>query len=188
MKARTVQRCRKAIQHLKQGSAWPIFFKRILLPVRVALHTISTKLAMVCWECTNDSRRKDLSAMQQVQSQQPVTGGFMNGHNHDSVAGMMLPQYQNHYSGFAYGTAPNGNNFATPYQNQSAMNLGHYSQQQMMLPMPFANPYAAMGYSGLGIGYQNPMAASMLQMQSLGQELNPRQMDMVERWRQSVMQ
>lgn len=128
------------------------------------------------------------SAMQQVQSQQPVTGGFMNGHNHDSVAGMMLPQYQNHYSGFAYGTAPNGNNFATPYQNQSAMNLGHYSQQQMMLPMPFANPYAAMGYSGLGIGYQNPMAASMLQMQSLGQELNPRQMDMVERWRQSVMQ
>src|SRR5277367_6485779 len=61
VKARIVQRCRKAIQHLKQGSAWPIFFKRILLLVRVALHTISTKLAMGCWECTNDSRRKDLA-------------------------------------------------------------------------------------------------------------------------------
>jgi hypothetical protein len=128
------------------------------------------------------------STTQQLQSQQPVTGGFMNGYNRDSMGGMMLPQYQNHYSGFVYGTAPNGNNFATPYQNQSAMNLGHYSQQQMMMPMPFVNPYAAMGYGGLGIGYQNPMAASMLQMQSLGQELNPRQMDMVERWRQSVMQ
>ena len=128
------------------------------------------------------------STMQQLQSQQPVTGGFMNSYNRDSVGGMMLPQYQNHYSSFAYGTAPNGNNFATPYQNQSAMNLGHYSQQQMMMPMPFVNPYAAMGYGSLGIGYQNPMAASMLQMHSLGQELNPRQMDMVERWRQSVMQ
>jgi hypothetical protein len=128
------------------------------------------------------------STMQQLQSQQPVSGGFMNGNNRDSGAGMMLPQYQNNYSGFAYGTAPNGNNFATPCQNQSVMNLGHYPQQQMMVPMPFVNPYAAMGYGGLGLGYQNPMAASMLQMQSLGQELNPRQMDMVERWRQSVMQ
>jgi hypothetical protein len=128
------------------------------------------------------------STMQQLQSQQPMIGGFMNGYSHDGVGGMMLPQYQNHYSGFAYGIAPNGNNYATPYQNQSTMNLGHYSQQQMMIPMPFANSYAAMGYGGLGIGYQNPMAASMLQMQSLGQELNPRQMDMVERWRQSVMQ
>jgi len=130
------------------------------------------------------------NTMQQLQGHQPKNGGFMNSNNHDSGAGMMLPQHQTHFSGFAYGTAPNGNNFATPYQNQSAINFGHYPQQQMMMPMamPFANPYAAMGYSGLGIGYQNPMAASMLQMQSLGQELNPRQIDMVERWRQSVMQ
>lgn len=130
------------------------------------------------------------STMQQVQGHQPRNGGFMNGNNRDSGAGMMLPQHQTHYSGFAYGTAPNGNNFATPYQNQPAVNFSHSPQQQMMMPMamPFVNPYAAMGYSGLGLGYQNPMAASMLQMQSLGQELNPRQMDMVERWRQSVMQ
>jgi hypothetical protein len=130
------------------------------------------------------------NTMQQLQGHQPKNGGFMYSNNHDSGAGMMLPQHQTHFSGFAYGTAPNGNNFATPYQNQSAINFSHYPQQQMMMPMamPFANPYAAMGYSGLGIGYQNPMAASMLQMQSLGQELNPRQMDMVERWRQSVMQ
>ncbi len=128
------------------------------------------------------------STMQQLQAHQQKNGGFMNGNNRDSGAGMMLPQHQTHSSGFAYGTAPNGHNFATPYQNQSTMNLGYYPQQQMLMPMPFANPYTAMGYSGLGIGYQNPMAASLLQMQSLGQELNPRQMDMVERWRQSVMQ
>jgi hypothetical protein len=130
------------------------------------------------------------STMQQLQGHRPRNDGFMNGNDHESGAGIMLPQNQSHYPGLAYGNTPNGNNFATPYQNQSAMNIGYYPQQQMMMPMtmPFTNAYAAMGYSSLGIGYQNPMAASMLQMQRLGQELNPRQMDMVERWRQSVMQ
>jgi len=70
------------------------------------------------------------------------------------------------------------------------MNMGHYAQQQMMMPMPvpFANPYLALGYGGMNMGYQNPMAASMLQMQQMGQQLNQGQIDMVERWRQSVMQ
>lgn len=128
------------------------------------------------------------SVMQQLHGQQPAASGYMNGHNRNSMAGMMLPKHQNQSSGFGYGVAPYGISFATPYTNQSAMNFGHYSTQQMMMPMPFANPYATMGYGGVGLGYQNPMAASMLQMQSLGQELNQRQIDMVERWRQSVMQ
>jgi hypothetical protein len=127
------------------------------------------------------------SVMQQLHGQQPVNNGFSNGYNRDSVGGMMLPQQQYQSPGY-YGVAPYANNFATPYSHQSAMNFGHYPQQQMMMPMPFTNPYATMGYGGGGLGYQNPMAASMLQMQSLGQELNQKQIDMVERWRQSVMQ
>lgn len=61
------------------------------------------------------------------------------------------------------------------------------------------NPYGAMGggygYNGYGMQVQNPMAAQMLQMQQamagMGVQgvapLNQGQIDMVERWRQSVM-
>jgi hypothetical protein len=81
------------------------------------------------------------------------------------------------------------------YYGNLSGNLGTYRQQQMM--MPYANPYGMMnGYGGMG--YQQPansLATSMMQLQmqmnqmaNQVQPLNQGQSDMVERWRQSVMQ
>jgi hypothetical protein len=92
-------------------------------------------------------------------------------------------------------------------------NLGGYAQQQMMMPMALsATGYPQMGYgygypgAGMGIGmnmtmggvgYQNPMmwngmgmgmGMGMAGMGMGGMELNQGQIEMVERWRQSVMQ
>jgi len=75
-------------------------------------------------------------------------------------------------------------------------NTGNVYGSQMV--MPFANPYAlGMGYTPnpmqMQLGYmpsmQNPMNMNMgLQMGHPAQPLNQGQIDMVERWRQSVMQ
>ena len=54
--------------------------------------------------------------------------------------------------------------------------------------MPFANPYAMQ----MGMGYNpNTMPMNMAMGMQMGQgmaPLNQNQLDMVERWRQSVMQ
>jgi hypothetical protein len=60
---------------------------------------------------------------------------------------------------------------------------------QGMMPMAY-NPYAAMGYNGMAGNAMNGgfMPNPMMHMQQLNEPLNQGQIDMVERWRQSVMQ
>jgi hypothetical protein len=143
------------------------------------------------------------------QNSHPVAGGFMNGMYNNGAGGTTQPQPSP-----AFGTY---GNTSVPANAQLGIDLGGYAQQQQMM-YPFSNPYNAMGYGGMGYagygGYAgyvgngmmgvgglmgarmgmeynirtNPMAASMLQMANSGQPLNQGQIDMVERWRQSVMQ
>jgi hypothetical protein len=122
------------------------------------------------------------STMPKVYNQEPLASTFTGQQYNPGMNGMTASQYQSQVPAYSYG-------FGTYNNGTPVYNLGGYAQQQMMMPMAFTNPYASMGYGyGMGLGYQNPMAASMLQMQGLGQELNQGQIDMVERWRQSVMQ
>ncbi|KAG0653075.1 hypothetical protein D0Z07_0740 [Hyphodiscus hymeniophilus] len=75
---------------------------------------------------------------------------------------------------------------------QPNLGMGYNAFGNQMM-MPFVNPYTmgGMPMNGMnGMGYvQNPMAAmNMNMMQMAAEPLNQGQSDMVERWRQSVMQ
>lgn len=150
------------------------------------------------------------NALLDSQNSHPMTGGFRNGMYNNGAGGMAQAQLPAHGHGAYEGAF-------TPPTYQPGMELGGYAQQQQMM-YPFANPFTPMGYGGtgyagyggyaglggngmagghnmmdprMGMGYNvraNPMAASMLQMSDSGQALNQGQIDMVERWRQSVMQ
>ncbi len=111
------------------------------------------------------------------QSQQPLAGGFRGGLYNDGVGGIVPQQgYSNYYVNGGY----------MPAYNQ-------FPQQQMM---PVANPYASIGYGnnpwmGMGVGYNmppNPMSAFQVPMGAPQEPLSQGQVDMVERWRQSVFQ
>jgi hypothetical protein len=124
------------------------------------------------------------STMPKVYNQQPMESTFTGLQFNSATNGLTATPFQNQMSSYNYG-------FGTYNNRTSTYDLGGYAQQQMMMPLTFTNPYASMGYGygmGMGIGYQNPMAASMVQMHGLGQQLNQGQIDMVERWRQSIMQ
>jgi hypothetical protein len=83
------------------------------------------------------------------------------------------------------------------YAQPTAMNHNNFNNNPMM--MPYSNSYANMGYSnpnlntmagynGMGVPMQNmqhPMAG--IQLGPGGEPLSQGQLDMVERWRQSVM-
>ena len=109
------------------------------------------------------------------------SSGFKNGLYNDLQGGIKSQPYGNMYG---YNAAPQ---FAQPtlafngygYGNQAMMSSG-------MLPAGY-NPYAAMAYNGMP-GAGGFMPNPMMHMQQLGEPLNQGQIDMVERWRQSVMQ
>lgn len=129
------------------------------------------------------------STLPQMPIQQPVGNAFTGGlyGNNNGMNGWNIYSNPNNFGAPGFGGGMYANSFIPSFTSPTAMDMGQYAQQkQMMMPMgmpPFGNPYAGMGY-----GIQNPMAASILQMHSMGTELNQGQIDMVERWRQSVMQ
>jgi hypothetical protein len=114
--------------------------------------------------------------------QRASSGGFKNGLYNDAKGGIIPPPAPPPHAAFnMYNPAP----FPQPSIGFGANGFGN----SMM--MPFANPYAAMG---MQMGY-NPNAMhmqmanmGMLQMGNGVQPLNQGQIEMVERWRQSVMQ
>lgn len=138
--------------------------------------------------------------------QRNVSGGHRSGFEHSQSAmnlNQMYPQMG------APVQAPQAHGFnmyqqGMPYASQP--NLGVYGAggvygggvgnaygSQMMLPMPFANPYAAIGQQGMNMPMGMGMGMPMNYMQGIqlgqnGEPLNQGQLDMVERWRQSVRQ
>ncbi|KAH8670193.1 hypothetical protein BGZ60DRAFT_430658 [Tricladium varicosporioides] len=119
-----------------------------------------------------------------------TSGGFKAGMYNDGQGGIIPPpQPPANYNMYAYTNAPQ---FPQP-----SLGYNGFSGQQMM---SFANPYPMqMGYAnngmGMGMGYMPNMAMGMnmapnpmMQMGAGVQPLNQGQIDMVERWRQSVMQ
>ncbi|CAG8979381.1 hypothetical protein HYALB_00002507 [Hymenoscyphus albidus] len=128
------------------------------------------------------------STMLNLNSRAP-SGGFKNGMFNDGQAGAaqpppqpQQPQYPNIYNGY-----PN----APPPFAQPSLGYNPYGQQGMM---PFANPYAAMEMNGMNMnmnfmgGMGNMQPNPMMGMNAMQEPLNQGQIDMVERWRQSVMQ
>ncbi|KAI9744738.1 MAG: hypothetical protein M1818_001663 [Claussenomyces sp. TS43310] len=86
---------------------------------------------------------------------------------------------------------------ASALYGQPDGNLGTYKDQRTMMPLPNPGLYGGApmeNRSGL-YGYNNPMAASMLQLQlqmeqlrqAMGNTMNQGQSERVENWRQSVM-
>jgi len=124
---------------------------------------------------------------------QSYAGGFKAGMYNDGQGGIIpppKPQPQRSTSNFnLYNTAQ--------FQQFPQPSLGYGFQNGMgnQMMMPFANPYA-MAYPNAMNGV--PMSYTMPNMQAMGagaglglglgnQPLNQGQIDMVERWRQSVM-
>lgn len=117
------------------------------------------------------------------QAQRAPSGGFKSGQFNDGQGGIVPPrppqqaQY-NMYGGNGLFPQPSIGNF-------NGFNPNGFNNQMMM---PFANPYAMQ----MGMGYSpNTMPMNMAMGMPMGQgmaPLNQNQLDMVERWRQSVMQ
>jgi len=119
-----------------------------------------------------------------AQAQRAPSGGFKSGQFNDGQGGIVpsaRPQPQapyNMYGGNGLFPQPSIGNF-------NGFNPNGFNNQMMM---PFANPYAMQ----MGMGYNpNTMPMNMAMGMQMGQgmaPLNQNQLDMVERWRQSVMQ
>lgn len=135
----------------------------------------------------------------QLPGRQANAGGFKAGLYNDGQGGIIPPaqpqmQRSSSYNLFASPTA----GFQQQQFPQPSLGMGYnaFGGNQMM--MPLSHPYAVGGYGNgmqmnsmqtMNMGYMqpNPMAGmNMLQMGA--QPLNQGQIDMVERWRQSVMQ
>ncbi|TVY20403.1 hypothetical protein LARI1_G003055 [Lachnellula arida] len=112
----------------------------------------------------------NLEASHAFPSRVPV-GGHKTGFINAGQGG--VPQQQQNYNANAY-----GGQFPQP-------SLGFNTPQQRM--MPFGNPYAAMGYNPNAMPMNMNMNMAWNPMMG-AQPLNQGQIDMVERWRQSVMQ
>ena len=120
----------------------------------------------------------------------PRAGGFKAGQYNDGQGGIipLQPQMQR---------ASNYNMFASPtagfVQQGYGQQMGYNAFGNQMM-MPFANPYAMggmqmNGMGGMNMGYMQPNPMASMNMLQMGTEpLNQGQIDMVERWRQSVMQ
>ncbi|KAL2068894.1 hypothetical protein VTL71DRAFT_15232 [Oculimacula yallundae] len=118
------------------------------------------------------------------QAERAPSGGFKRGQFNDGQGGILpRPQPQQQVPYNMYG----GNNL---FPQPSIGNFNNYNpngfNNQMM--MPFANPYAMQ----MGMGYnQNQMPMNMAMGMPMGpgmEPLNQNQLDMVEQWRQKVMQ
>ncbi|KAH7336387.1 hypothetical protein BKA65DRAFT_33253 [Rhexocercosporidium sp. MPI-PUGE-AT-0058] len=120
-------------------------------------------------------------------AQRAPSGGFKSGQFNDGQGGIVppppRPQQQapyNMYGGNGLFPQPSIGNF-------NGFNPNGFNNPMMM---PFANPYAMQ----MGMGYNPntmPMNMNMAMGMPMGQgmePLNQNQLDMVERWRQSVMQ
>ncbi|TAQ83170.1 hypothetical protein B7494_g8506 [Chlorociboria aeruginascens] len=120
-------------------------------------------------------RANTMQNMQVFPASQPPANGFKNGLYNDGQGGIIPQQNYNLFS---------SSSFQPQFPQPSVWNNGM---------MPFGNPYAMgnmnMGYMPNGMnGMANPMA-NMMYGGGMGvQPLNQGQIDMVERWRQSVMQ
>ncbi|CZR58027.1 uncharacterized protein PAC_07917 [Phialocephala subalpina] len=149
---------------------------------------------------------------------QQSSGGFKAGQYNDGKGGIIppsqYPQQQQQQFSFpqpSLGAFHGFNTFQNPYTSnmnlaaagQSSYNLNAGYGQQMPMPMPMQMGYmpsmpsmqGMSGMQGAGMGQMggmgmNPMMKNMgmLQMGQGVQPLNQGQIDMVERWRQSVMQ
>jgi hypothetical protein len=124
----------------------------------------------------------------QLPGRQANAGGFKAGMYNDGQGGIIPPAQPQMQRASTY------NMFASPmagFQQQQfpqpSLGMGYNAFGGTQSMMPLANPYAMQmsGMPGLNMAYmqQNPM---MMQMGA--QPLNQGQIDMVERWRQSVMQ
>ena len=126
--------------------------------------------------------------------QQAYAGGFRAGMYNDGQGGIIPPakvQPQRNTANFNMYNAGNFQQFPQP-------SLGYGFNNQMM--MPFANPYAMAYPNTMPMGYTMPnmnlnMQANAMKGLGIGgmgmmsaEPLNQGQIDMVERWRQSVMQ
>ncbi|KAH9224489.1 hypothetical protein DL95DRAFT_378095 [Leptodontidium sp. 2 PMI_412] len=121
----------------------------------------------------------------QTQAQRAPSGGFKSGQFNDGQGGIIPPPLRpqqrapyNMYGGNGLFPQPSIGNF-------NGFSPNGFNNQMMM---PFANPYAMQ----MGMGYNpNTMPMNMTMGMQMGQgmePLNQNQLDMVERWRQSVMQ
>ena len=131
----------------------------------------------------------------QILGRQANAGGFKAGLHNDGQGGIIPPpqphlQRQSSYGLFASPTA----GFQHQHFPQPSLGVGYNAFGNQMM-MPFAkNPYAMGGMQmngmhGMNMGYFQPNAMAGLNMLQMGaQPLNQGQIDMVERWRQSVMQ
>jgi hypothetical protein len=124
------------------------------------------------------------------------SSGYKSGLYNDTQGGIIPPKplqqaqpynmygYNNSVPQFAQPTMPAYN----PYGNQPmmggnmmGMNVGYNSYAAMGM--------GGMGSNGMGMGMQGGfMQNPMMNMQQMSEPLNQGQIDMVERWRQSVMQ
>jgi hypothetical protein len=139
----------------------------------------------------------------QLPGRQGNAGGFKAGLYNDGQGGIIPPaqpqmQRQSSYNMFASPTAA----FQQQQFPQPSLDMGYnaFGGNQMM--MPFANPYAMggmqmngvqmngmqmNGMQGMNLGYMQPNPMAAMSMMQMGvQPLNQGQIDMVERWRQSV--
>ena len=107
------------------------------------------------------------------------SGGFKSGTYNDGQGGIVPPQQQMQMQngGFGYGTQAM---FPQPSLGVGNVNGAMWGNQM------FANPYAV-AYPGMQMSYMPGMAMNGMNM-GMMQPLNQGQIDMVERWRQSVMQ
>jgi len=120
-------------------------------------------------------------------------GGFRNGIYNDGQGGIIPRQPQQRPS--TYNPYNAGGAFPQP-----SLGVGYGAGYGAGFGNPmFANPYAGMGYAapgyapgfnGMAMGYMPQMPNAMMGMNMLNfqQPLNQGQIEMVERWRQSVMQ
>jgi hypothetical protein len=141
------------------------------------------------WHEKASARRS--STMMNLTQQTPA-GGFRAGMYNDGQGGIIppprpqpQPQLQQRNSSYNMYNQP-GAMFPQP-----SLGYGYGPGNQVM--MPFANPYVTpMGYpnpNGMPMGYSMPNINMGMGMMGMGVEpLNQGQIDMVERWRQSVMQ
>lgn len=138
------------------------------------------------------SKRRSSTMLNLNTSQVSAQGGFRSGMYNDGQGGIVpppKPQPRVVSGGNAYNMYnSNANNGLFP---QPSLGFGYGMSGQAPMMMPYANPYAMNGMGMPIAGYPMPnMSMPMaMNMGMMGTEpLSQGQIDMVERWRQSVMQ
>jgi hypothetical protein len=137
------------------------------------------------------STMHNLNSLDLTGGQRAYSGGFKSGQYNDGKGGIIPPQFpmQQHPSmqrSSSYNMFGNG---MFPQPSLGGFNNTTFGGNAFGGQMMFANPYA------MNMGYMNGMQGHMgmngmggMGMMGPPQPLNQGQIDMVERWRQSVMQ